>query len=223
MPALTQICLHALSLSQELSSGPSLLSPSDARKRSAPSRQPLGVIHKAPTAGPPRRRQRVQRPSGGRCGMASGRHGARDPRPSRRHGQHWYWYRLWRHGGNFWWTRAAARAIAQKVAFLRTSGVLQSAEITQLQTCGAKVSRRGEHGSWADRCGGRGSGLRPSAGLYSAMGGAERAPAAVVRWTARGWSWTREFAVWCPFASCGPPLVKPRPGQSSLSTLPAHA
>ena len=221
MPALTQICLHALSLSQELSSGPSLLSHSDARKRSAPSRQPLGVIHKAPTAGPPRRRQRVQRPSGGRCGMASGRHGARDPRPSRRHGQHWYWYRLRRHGGNFWWTRAAARAIAQKVAFLRTSGVLQSAEMTQLQTCGAKVSRRGEHGSWADRCGGRASGLRPSAGLYSAMGGGGARACRCCPMD--GPRLVLDSRVWCPFASCGPPLVKPRPGQSSLSTLPAHA
>jgi len=105
--------------------------------------------------------------------MALGWHRAQEPRPSRRHGRDWYWNRLGRHGGNFRWTWAAARAIAQKVAFLRASGVLQPAEMPQLQTCGAKVSRQGEHGSWADRCGGRASGLRPSAVLYSAMGGRE--------------------------------------------------
>jgi hypothetical protein len=100
MPTLTQVCLHAFSLSQELSSGPSLLSSSDARVRSAPSRQPLGVIHEAPMAGPPRRRQRLHLAPGGRCGMASGWHGVQEPRPSRRHGQHWCWGQLWRHGGD---------------------------------------------------------------------------------------------------------------------------
>ena len=195
MPALTQICLHALSLSQELSSGPSLLSPSDARRRSPPSRQPPGVIHEAPTAWPPRRWRRRQRPSGGRCGMASGWHRAQEPRPSRRHGRDWYWDRLGRHGGNFRWTWAAARGSPQKSLFYVHRACCSRPKCRSCRHVEPRYRDRvsmgvGRIGVEVGRvvCGHRPCSTRP-------WGGAKRAPAAVVRWTAHGWSWTCEFGV----------------------------
>jgi hypothetical protein len=114
---LTQSCPLLPLLSQNLSSGPSLLSCVDARMRWASSHWSLGIDFDAPTTPSSCRSSALMTSVGRRRGMACRWQFVKDMRCSQRHGRVGCWGRPRRAEGGLWWTGAAAGALRSRRRF----------------------------------------------------------------------------------------------------------